>query len=80
MSARLAGLFLAAVLGVLLAVGLAVSMLGSTALILYLAGVLAIAVPVVRKARSLKRMQSRPGPGQTCTCCTSTVHDPVQVV
>ena len=85
MNRRLAALFLTAVLGVLLAVGLLLTQLGPavvTAYVVIVAGGLAL---LARRARAL-RTSTRTGPsarlaaGRTCSCCTSSVHDPVQVI
>jgi len=73
-SRRLAGLFATALLGVLAVVGLAVSSLGVVPLIAYAAAVLGLLAALVRRARALQRPA-----GQTCSCCTSTVFDPVEV-
>lgn len=74
---RIAGLFLAALTAVLTAVGLALSQLGWVALGPYLAAVLLGLGLLVRYARSLAPQGK--SHGRTCTCCTSTVYDPVEV-
>ena len=79
MSARVAALFLAALLGVLAAVGVVVATLGALALVAYLAVVIALLTALVRRARALLRQQQEATAGRTCTCCTSTVFDPVEV-
>jgi hypothetical protein len=75
---RVAIPFLLALTGVLLMVGLVVDRaLGRIALAAYLVLVLApIAAGVVTAVRRRNRLAA----GRTCTCCTGTVHDPVQVV
>jgi hypothetical protein len=78
MTRTLAGLFLAALLGTLTIVGLALSVLGWVVLGPYLAVVAAGLALLVRRARSLAR-QAKHRDGRTCTCCTSTVFDPVEV-
>jgi hypothetical protein len=79
MSARLAALFVAALLGVLAVVGVAAASLGWVALGPYLVGVVAFLALLVRRGRALVRQQAPTDDGRTCTCCTSTVHDPVEV-
>ena len=65
-------LFVLALLAVLTAVGVAVSALGWVALLAYLL-VVGVAVGLAFRA-------SRPrDDGRTCSCCTSTVYDPVEV-
>lgn len=73
-SRRLAALFAAALLGVLAVVGIAVAGLGVVPLIAYAAAVLGLLTVLVRRARALRRPV-----GRTCSCCTSTVFDPVEV-
>ena len=78
MSRRVAGLFLAAVTGLLVCVGLVLWSLAWWAVLPYAAVVIAGAVALSRKAAQL-----RPRPhtdGRTCSCCTTTVFDPVTVV
>ncbi|MCW2498490.1 MAG: hypothetical protein JWN87_166 [Frankiales bacterium] len=75
MSPRTAGLFVAALVGVLTVVGLALAPLGWLALGPYLVVVLTGIVLSARKAQALRRHQA----GRTCTCCTSTVFDPVEI-
>ena len=67
-------LFAAALVGTAAAVGLALSSLGAPVLVGYLVLLVVGAAALVRKARA-----DRPAEGRTCTCCTSTVHDPVEV-
>jgi Na+-driven multidrug efflux pump len=55
---RLAALFLLAVTGVLVAVGLVVG------------------AQLVKRQARVAAIQA----GRTCTCCTGSVHDPVQVI
>ena len=74
MSTRVAALFWTALLGVLAVVGLALSPLGWAALAPYLLVVLVGLAVLVRRARAM-----RPVEGRTCSCCTSTVFDPVEV-
>jgi hypothetical protein len=66
-------LFAVALLTVLTAVGVAVSALGWAALSAYLLVVLTALGLAVRRQRAQQA-------GRTCTCCTSTVFDPVTVV
>ena len=71
-------LFLLAAAGVLFALGLVVASFGLLVVTAYAGVVLLLVGLGVRRARAVVRSQ-RPG-GRTCTCCTSTVHDPVQVI
>jgi len=73
-------LLCAALLGVLLVVGLAVaSLLGPIGAALY--AVLALALVGVAVVRGHKALAPTPLPaGRTCTCCTTSQHDPVQVL
>ena len=66
-------LFAVALLAVLTAVGVAVSGLGWVALSAYLLIVVTLLGLAVRRQRA---QQS----GRTCSCCTSTVFDPVTAV
>jgi len=76
MSKRLAALFVAALLGVLVVVGLALSSLGWAVLAPYLLVVGVALVLLVRKAQVLRAQQRH---GRTCSCCTSTVFDPMEI-
>jgi len=67
-------LFPAALVGTLVVVGLALSTLGPVVLACYVALLVAALVALVRRARA----ERRPA-GSTCSCCTSTVHDPVEL-
>ena len=77
-SRLLAALFLSALLGTLAVVGVALSSLGWPVLTGYVALVLVALGLMVRRARALLAQQ-RHRSGRTCTCCTSTVFDPVEV-
>jgi hypothetical protein len=68
-------LFVAALVSVLTAIGVALSALGWVAVVAY-AVVVAVAVGLAARAQRTKRADD----GRTCSCCTSTVVDPVQVV
>jgi hypothetical protein len=75
---RVAVLFLLAGFGVLLMFGVVIAVLaGPVAVFVYLS--LIVAPLVVNAVRARKR-RNRLASGHTCTCCTGTVHDPVQVV
>ena len=75
---RIAVSFLLAVGGVLLMIGLVLERaLGRVAVIGY---VILLMVPLVAGLVGGARRRSRLAAGRTCTCCTGTVHDPVQVV
>jgi hypothetical protein len=67
-------LFAVALVGVIAIVGLALSNLGPLVLGAYAVVVGACALALVRKVRAQRLPE-----GRTCTCCTSTVHDPVEV-
>ena len=74
MTRRLQLLFVLALLGVLTAVGVGLTALaGPWAVVAYAVLVLALLALGARRARE----QAPPAP--TCSCCTSTVHDPVTV-
>jgi hypothetical protein len=75
MNRRLEAMFVVALLGVLLAVGVALSALGPAAVGVY--AVLATAAVALAARRAQARRAA--AAGRTCTCCTSTVHDPVEV-
>ena len=75
MTRRLQVLFLVALLGVLVVVGLVVlSLAGPLGLAAYAVLALVAVGLVARRARA-----AAVPVGRTCSCCTSTVHDPVQV-
>jgi L-asparagine transporter-like permease len=83
-SRRLQLLFLAALLGVLLVLGIGVGALaGPWALLAYSVVVVALlAVGAARARAAQERARGallRPG-GQSCACCTTSQHDPVKVV
>jgi len=73
---RLQVLFLLALLGVLVAVGLVVADLGGP---LATAAYAVLVLGVLLSAAARARAAAAPPAGRTCTCCTSTVHDPVVV-
>jgi hypothetical protein len=80
MSRAVAGLFVASLLGLLAVVGLAAAAVSPVALVPYAVVVVALLVALVRRARAVVRSRQQPtGDGRTCTCCTSTVFDPVEV-
>ena len=68
-------LFGTALVGVGLIVGIALSNLGAVVLVGYLVLLAVGAAALVRRVRSQQQLPE----GRTCTCCTSTVHDPVEV-
>ncbi len=76
MNPRLAALFASAVLGLLLAIGLALSTFGWVVEIPYAAAVLVGLGLLVRRARVLRAPKDD---GRSCSCCTTTVFDPVEV-
>jgi hypothetical protein len=70
--------FLLAFSGVIFMLGTVVAAVaGPIAASAYAALVLA---PLVLAAVSKRRRRARLTAGHTCTCCTGTVHDPVQVI
>ena len=77
---QLAALFLLAVTGVLVAIGLVVgAVLGTVAAVVYAAAVLTlllVGAQLVKRRARVAAIQA----GRTCTCCTGSVHDPVQVI
>ena len=79
-SGRLRALLCAAVLGVLVAVGLLVAAVASVVgAVVY--GVAALVLVVAGAVRGRRLLAPRPLPaGRTCTCCTTTHFDPVEVV
>ena len=79
-SRRLLALMCAAVLGVLVAVGLLVAAVaGVVGAVVY--GVLAVALVVVGAVRGRRLLAPPPlPPGRTCSCCTTTHFDPVKVI
>jgi hypothetical protein len=73
-------LFLLALLGVLAAVGTVVAdLLGPAAAAGYGVVVVALVVLGAGRARAAEARR-RAAAGRTCTCCTSSQHDPVRVV
>ena len=77
---RLGVLFLLALLGILVMVGAVVGRVAGTwpllayVVVVVVAGVLATRT-AKRRLRALNRAQ-----GRSCTCCTTSVHDPVKVI
>ena len=80
MTRRLQVLFLAALLGVLVVVGVVVADLAgpwATAAYAVVVGVLlSLGAARARGAQARERAAA----GRTCTCCTTSQHDPVKVV
>lgn len=81
MTRRLAVLFLLAMTGVLVAIGLVAARVGAYALGGYLVGATVLLGLMVRQARTTRRRekQDAKASGRTCTCCTTTVFDPVEI-
>ena len=77
---RVQVLFLAALLGVLVCVGLGVlALLGTVATVAY--SVLALLLLAVGSGRArVAQAAARREAGHTCTCCTTSQHDPVKVI
>ena len=78
-SRALAALFLSAAAGLVIVVGLALSAFGTVAVVLWAVLVALVLALGVRKARALRPPPST-STGRTCSCCTTTVHDPVKVI
>ncbi|MCW2680831.1 MAG: hypothetical protein JWM62_2232 [Frankiales bacterium] len=73
-------LFLAALVGVLVCLGLGVHALAGTVPALAYA-VIALALLLVGAARARAAAEAaRRATGRTCTCCTTSQHDPVKVI
>ena len=83
MNRRLQILFLGALLGVLTCVGLVLlTFLGVVAGIAYAAVVLVLLGVGGARARAVQEraVQERREAGRSCTCCTTSQHDPVTVL
>jgi hypothetical protein len=79
-SRRLLGLLCAAVLGVLVVLGLTVTaLLGPVGGAVYTVVALAVVAVGVVRGRRLLAPAPRPA-GRTCDCCTTTHFDPVEVI
>jgi hypothetical protein len=83
-SRRLQLLFLTALLGVLVVLGIGVGALaGPWAVVAYSVVVVALLVLGAARARAAQESARAalllPG-GRSCTCCTASQHDPVKVV
>ena len=80
MSRRVSVLFLAALVGVLTCVGLLVlSLAGPVAAGAY--AVVAVVLLSLGAARARSAQDSaRRAAGRSCTCCTTSQHDPVKVI
>ena len=79
-SRRLAVLFCLAVLGIVVALGLVAAAVGG---VLGALAYAVVALVLLGLAASRGRRLLRPAPlppGRTCTCCTTSQHDPVQVI
>ena len=80
MTRRLQVLFLVALLGVLLCLGLVLHALaGVVVTAAYAAVVLALLTAGAVRARAAQA-RARVAAGRSCTCCTTSQHDPVEVV
>ena len=76
----LTALFLLAVAGVLLSFGAIIGRaFGTAAVVVYVLAIAALVVVGVQWLRSRVRAASARAAGRSCTCCSGTVHDPVQV-
>ena len=80
MSRRPQVLFLAALLGVLVCVGLlVVGLAGPVAAGAYSVLVLGLLVVGAARAKAAQE-RARRAAGRSCTCCTTSQHDPVKVI
>ena len=80
MSRRVQVLFLLALLGVLTCIGLALlAYVGGLAAGVYAGMTLVLLAVAARRARAAQEAARRDA-GRTCTCCTTSQHDPVKVV
>ena len=80
MSRRVQLLFLAALVGVLVCVGLVVlALAGPVPALAY--AVIALVLLALGAARARAAQEAaRRAAGRTCTCCTTSQHDPVKVI
>lgn len=79
-SRRLQLLFLTALLGVLVCIGLVVATLaGAVAALVYTVLALGLLVGGSARARAAEQAARREA-GHSCSCCTSSQHDPVKVI
>jgi membrane protein implicated in regulation of membrane protease activity len=78
-STRLAVLFVSALAGLLVVLGLALAPLGWVVETAYLLLVVTGLVLLGRKARALRQAKDSHDDGRTCRCCTTTVYDPVEI-
>ncbi len=77
---RLQRQFLLALGGVLVVLGIVAAELGGpVALGAYLLVVAALVALGVRRARAVAARRTDRPEGRTCSCCTSTVYDPVEI-
>jgi hypothetical protein len=77
---RLQLLFLVALVGVLVCVGLGVlSLAGPVAAVAYAVVAFGLLLLGAARARAAAE-QARRAAGRTCTCCTTSQHDPVKVI
>ena len=80
MSRRVQVLFLAALLGVLVCVGLGVfALVGAVPALAYSVVALVLLAVGAGRARAAQAAERRAA-GRTCTCCTTSQHDPVKVI
>ena len=80
MSRRLQVLFLVALAGVLVCVGLSVyALLGTAAAVAYSVVAVVLVALCAGRARAAQEADRREA-GRTCSCCTTSQHDPVKVV
>ena len=80
MNRRLQVLFLAALLGVLVVLGIVVGALaGRWAVLVYTVVAAGLLVVGAARARAAQE-RARTAAGRTCTCCTTSQHDSVKVI
>ena len=80
LSRRLAALFCLAVVGIAVVIGLvALSLAGPVGAVVYAGVALLLLGVAASRGRRLVQPPPQP-PGRTCTCCTTSQHDPVQVI
>jgi membrane protein implicated in regulation of membrane protease activity len=77
---RLAALFLLAVTGVLVAVGAVIGRAGGAVAVVVYAVVVLSAIAAGAQYAKRRVRASALARGRTCSCCTGSVHDPIEVI
>ena len=80
MTRRLQVLFLAALMGVLILVGLVVADLAGLWVTVGYALVVLVLLSLGAGRARAAQARERAAAGRTCTCCTTSQHDPVKVI